>query len=530
MKRILLLPLILSVLSIYFLSADEPPTEPILELTTAMHSSQITRLDSDAEGRYFLTSSYDKTARLWDAETGELIRIFRPPIDSGNEGMLYACALSNDGSLAVVGGWTGWNWEKKHSIYLFSTITGKMIRRIEGMPNVILDLEFSPDGRYLAACLAGENGVRIFETSSWTIKAELTGYGERSNNAAFDGQGRMITASYDGKIRLYGSDFRLIKELKTTGGEQPFSAAFSPDGKKIAVGYDDTTRIQVLDGSNLSLLYEPDVSEVRSGRRLEMVCWSADALFAGATHTLYRDGKWWYQIRRWEDQGRGSYTDLNASQNLVMDIKLLPNGSLIYCGSYPDIGRMDQRGTVIFYNPGEIYDFRSNDRSHFKLSPDGLTVGFTPYSRDALTFSVTDRQFLQEQAPYAPARTEAAGLTVTDWQDSYEPKLNGKKLDFLKRYERSRSADISPDGRRVVFGADWNLYCVDGSGNELWKVATPSAGWAVNIADQAGVVAAGYGDGTVRWYRLEDGAEMLSLFVNSDGKRWVIWTPSGYYD
>ena len=41
---------------------------------------------------------------------------------------------------------------------------------------------------------------------------------------------------------------------------------------------------------------------------------------------------------------------------------------------------------------------------------------------------------------------------------------------------------------------------------------------------------AAYGDGTVRWHRLEDGEELLALFVHPDGTRWVLWTPQGYYD
>ena len=36
-------------------------------------------------------------------------------------------------------------------------------------------------------------------------------------------------------------------------------------------------------------------------------------------------------------------------------------------------------------------------------------------------------------------------------------------------------------------------------------------------------------DGTVRWYRASDGVELLALFVLADGKRWVAFTPSGYY-
>lgn len=43
------------------------------------------------------------------------------------------------------------------------------------------------------------------------------------------------------------------------------------------------------------------------------------------------------------------------------------------------------------------------------------------------------------------------------------------------------------------------------------------------------MLVAALGDGTIRWYRLEDGQEILALFPHKDGKRWVLWTPKGYY-
>jgi hypothetical protein len=52
----------------------------------------------------------------------------------------------------------------------------------------------------------------------------------------------------------------------------------------------------------------------------------------------------------------------------------------------------------------------------------------------------------------------------------------------------------------------------------------------VNIAGNGRAAVAAFADGTIRWYRLSDGRELLALFVHPDTKRWVLWTPSGYYD
>jgi hypothetical protein len=50
------------------------------------------------------------------------------------------------------------------------------------------------------------------------------------------------------------------------------------------------------------------------------------------------------------------------------------------------------------------------------------------------------------------------------------------------------------------------------------------------VTDHNKLVVVTYSDGTVRWLRLSDGRELLALFIHPDGKRWVVWTPAGYYD
>ena len=52
----------------------------------------------------------------------------------------------------------------------------------------------------------------------------------------------------------------------------------------------------------------------------------------------------------------------------------------------------------------------------------------------------------------------------------------------------------------------------------------------MNISQNGRVAAAAIGDGTIRWFRMADGKELLEFFPHRDKKRWVIWSPSGYYD
>ena len=51
----------------------------------------------------------------------------------------------------------------------------------------------------------------------------------------------------------------------------------------------------------------------------------------------------------------------------------------------------------------------------------------------------------------------------------------------------------------------------------------------MNIAGNASLIVAAYDDGTIRWHRLGDGQELLALFVHAKDRRYIAWTPQGYY-
>jgi len=81
-----------------------------------------------------------------------------------------------------------------------------------------------------------------------------------------------------------------------------------------------------------------------------------------------------------------------------------------------------------------------------------------------------------------------------------------------------------------VLGAEWSLRAIDAKGEQLWRRGTPSVTYAVNISGDGRSVLAAYYDGTIRWHRMDDGRELLALYVLADKQNWVAWTPEGFYD
>jgi hypothetical protein len=92
---------------------------------------------------------------------------------------------------------------------------------------------------------------------------------------------------------------------------------------------------------------------------------------------------------------------------------------------------------------------------------------------------------------------------------------------------------LVPAGDHVVLGADWSIRLYDRSKPipiERWRRSTPATTWVVNVSGDGRLVVTAQGDGTLHWHRIEDGTEILALFVAQDGDHWIAWTPQGYYD
>jgi WD40 repeat protein len=520
--------------------AQELPQQPILRIEAGMHTASIRRIGVDSENRYLVTGSYDKTVRVWELATGRLLQVLRPPVGQGNEGRIDAVAISPDGGTVACGGWTKAG-ENSHNIYLFDRATGSLVGRLAGLPNTIFHLVYSRDGRFLAATLGGKNGLRVYRVGAqYSLVAEDQDYGDYSYGADFDTAGRLVTACDDGFIRLYGSagdagrPLKLIGKAQAPGGKQPYSVSFSHDGQKIAVGFADSTKVDVLSGADLSFLYSPDTAGVdRPG--LSSVTWSSpgsldrDALYAGGRHAKGNVTL----IRKWSAEGKGEYTVLAAATSSIWGLLPLKSGGVVFGAADPAVGVIDGKGAKVVEARPAIADYRDL-LSGFLVSADGMTVqfGYEQFGRRAARFSLTDRVLLMnpgKASSMGPPVTEAAGLKIAGWEGSIEPKLNGTALPLVIS-ERSRSLAISPDQKSFLLGTSVFLRLFNRSGAELWQAPAPGEAWSVNISGNNKLAVAAFGDGTIRWYRMSDGKELLAFFPHNDKRRWIVWASSGYYD
>lgn len=507
--------------------AAEPTTEPLLRLETGMHTAKINGVATDAQGRWAVTAADDKTARIWELASGQQLMVLRPPQDSGEVGKLYAVAMSPDGSIVALAGWT----DDANSIYLFDRAAGRLTRRISTLPNVVFHLAFSPDGRRLAASLGGGNGIRVFDTASGKEVGRDVEYGDISNSVHFRSDGRrLVTACFDGSVRLYEVEdegLTLLERASPAAGERPFSARFSPDGRRIAVGFQDKTAVQVLSGSALEEDAPLSIEQVGDGS-LSSVAWSSDGRF------LFAGGKWSVEgrcsVRRWTVDDWSRHNDTPVAKNTVKHLAPLPDGGMVFAAGDPAWGILSGDAVVQRSVDGKIADFR-NLLSQLRVSADGRQVrfGYAYGGKDPCVFDLAGGSLRPDDAGLPAARTDAPGVEIKQWEDMYKPTVNSKPLK-LRRYERSRSVAIAPDERRFVLGTEWYLRLFDRDGSEVWNQAAPAVVWAVNISGDGRFVVAAYGDGTIRWHKVSDGVEVMAFFPHADREHWIAWTPQGFFN
>ena len=540
----------------------ETPQAPLLRINTGAHTAPVRALDVDLAGRYAATASEDKTARVWDLATGRLLQTLRPPVGADNDGKLFAVAITPDGAVVAAGGWSADN-----DVYLFDRTSGAMVQRITGLPDVVTQLAFAPDGRTLVIGLWGKNGLRVFRSDSDWRTAREAGSDARFdgdvNGVQFNANGRRLAAtSSDGFVRVYDLEsqpLKLLQSARTTGGHQPFGIAWSPDASLLAVAFADTSAVSVLQAESLQPAFAPDTTGIAGGS-LNAVAWSADGneLFAAGT---WKRPDQSHGLRRWAKGGRGAASDLSLTSNSVTALHTLADGRVLYTAADPawgwvtpsltpsrtGSGRTSQASLMANFEAGSrLVDFRG-DRSAFRVARDGSAIAFpmrngaeaTPNSGLASGFNLAQAEWTAPKPQWVAASAAVSNggnsVQISEWFESQQPRLNGRPLALtenevsLSAAVAASNAGFAPGNIALVLGTSFYVRGYKADGAELWRTPAPGTTWHVNVSGDGRWVIAGFSDGTLRWYRAKDGTEQLALYPHPDKRRWVLWTPSGYY-
>ena len=322
--------------------------------------------------------------------------------------------------------------------------------------------------------------------------------------------------------------------MRAPGGKRPSSLAFSPDNKLLAIGYDDAARVDLLAADTLAPKGQPRTGDLQAGA-LSAVGWTGTAtapmLLAGGSVRNREDA---VIVRRWAKGGEGAATDVAVGRDLVTHIAGLPGDAIAFATADPAWGVIAANGKVAYRHGSPINDFRVMGYRRFDVAPDGLTLAFSPAApgNPVYRFDLRARKLIKLSGVQATQRLgppPPAIVTRMSGFNTNAPVANGHALP-LPDLELARSAAALGDN--IAVGTDFNIRLFDQNGREIAAAhSVPAPVWSLASAGDKLLVAA-LGDGTFRWYAVQGTTltPLADLFVAADDRRWVIWTPQGFFD
>ncbi|MGW7087377.1 WD40 repeat domain-containing serine/threonine protein kinase [Streptomyces sp. NPDC054871] len=151
--------------------------------------------------RIAATGASDGTVRLWDLGTGRCDAVLR-----GHTHWVMAVTMSADGSLAASAG--GYD---DLSIRVWDTATGVCTAVLEGQRGNAHRMRFTPDGRFLLSTHDGE-GMRLWDLATGAcLRTVAAQPGQLAQLAVTADGAYAVTGGTDGRVRLWTLDWELAK-------------------------------------------------------------------------------------------------------------------------------------------------------------------------------------------------------------------------------------------------------------------------------------------------------------------------------
>ena len=310
-------------------------------LETRGHRGEVLGLAFRGDGRILATAGDDGTVRLWEADTGRLLRAL-----VGHGSAVPAVTWSPDGKMLASASRDG-------TVRFWDAEMGRPLHTLAGHGRPVLDVAWSPDGKTLATC--DPIAPRLWDVESGRLLETLHGHTSQVSAVAWSPDGKTLASAGDDKtVRLW--ETATGRPLRTLPVDQAAEQwlAFSPDGKTLAGTGVGTLRLWQTDSGRLLLqLPCPTTNNV---------AWSPDS------KTLALGSESFFTMYLWDVQAGKARGRLSLPGTLAMDqlrnVAWSPDGKTVVLG--------DNRGSIHFWEV-DLGQYRQTISGHAAPAkpPDG---------------------------------------------------------------------------------------------------------------------------------------------------------------
>jgi WD40 repeat protein len=535
--------LVVLLLSLSWPAFAQTQNLPILQLDTGGHQAILKSMAFTPDGKYIVSSGDDKVVRIWDWRAGKTVRAIRGQIDSGDEGKIFAMALSPDGRSIATGGFVDGD-----VVRVFDFASGSLKRLLKAHTDVTHTLSFSPDSKLLISGSSDLTAI-IWDVASGRQLVTLKGHNGAIYGTGFTPDGaRVVTASLDKTLRLWSvADGSLIRVLDGHS-EQVFAVAVSPKSDLIASA-DITGEVRLWDGKTGRF--------IRVLGNIEGIVASVQFSPDGTSvlATCGGSGRCAYKQTIFDVLTGRVRTIFDRHDNIVRASAFSPDGQLVATGGGND-------RAIFVWNA-------ATGEPVATLKGTGQTVWAVAFSEDnrrigwgqviSATANVNDFGPVQ-MSLRLPAADEALGepTPITDQQNWRRVVTKFGNLSLRHKQTsaygynnileivqdgavratitrdstnglRHHSYTFTPDGKTVISGGNGFVTAYDLDGKVVGEfVGHESDVYTLAVSPNGKFLVTGAADQTVRLWDIKSRALLVTLYQGTDGA-WVIWTPEGYY-
>jgi WD40 repeat protein len=524
-----------------------PPDYPLgsdLQAIFSGHRDVVDCMDSSPDGRQIVSGSRDRTARIWDAESGRVLATL-----VGHEGLIFCVRFSPDGRRIVTGSSDGtariWDAGRGTELARITVLCESEI----GYKPAVSSASFTPDGQRVLI-VPSDGSIRIWEPESSTESKPLIERQLKTRYSAISRDCRRIFVvlpdpdseskppiEQSGTIAVFDARSGVeVVEIENPAFRWGLSCiTLAPDGRRFAIGY--RNEVWVWHAESGALI----IKLIGHGAGVNSVAFASDGrrIVSGSKDCSIRlwDAETGDNLAIYEDDGYGMVigADLVPGVNAV---SFSPDGRRILSGSSdhtvkiwdanPKVELARREGhalpiQVVAFAPDgrriatgslipsvSIWDVGSGKRI---MEIDAQDVGARPSIINGVAFAPDGRRIV----------TGSSNACVRIWDSESGAELTNVAHHYTSFGDGLTRVAFSSDGRRVVGGDYYTVRIWDAhSGTELadfrvggqFEVGREGTISSLAFAPDGRRTALGLSDGVVRIWDLK--------------RRWIFTRFSGH--
>jgi eukaryotic-like serine/threonine-protein kinase len=501
---------------VWDMNSGLPLTPPL------QHADLVACASFSPDGRRIVTGSFDHTARVWDANTGALLA---PPMQHASN--VTAAVFSPDGGRVLTASYD-------HTARIWNAVNGQPLTPPLQHQDVVWRAAFSPDGRFVLTA-SQDKTARIWYSDTGRPATPALQHAGKVWWATFspDGQ-RVAAASEDHTARIWDAHTGEPVTPPMQHSEEVVYVSFSPDGQRLVTASGEAISLYPFDFKD-----RPGQARVWSAATGEPltppmhhvlgVFYAAFSPDGSRVVTASRDNT----ARVWDANTGESLTPPLLHQDDVFRASFSADGQYLATASFD---RMARIWDVSAKEPAPVQLKDSWAAGQFSFSSDGQLVAGQFFGSSARVWSALTGSALtpplHETNVYHLALNSDGQFLATAGADSvariWDAHTGATALSPLRHSEEVFWVEFSPDGQRVVTASEdqtariWDAHTgvaltqpLRHSSNVLCAVFSPDGRRVATTSD----------DRTARVWDSFTGAALTPPLVHRDGARLAVFSP-----